>query len=296
MSAADPVESQRTVKDPVELQWTVNGLNIAGLCWGSAGARPVLALHGWLDNAASFAVLGPLLPERQVVALNLTGHGRSDRRSADSGYQIWEDLPEVLGVLEALGWREFDLIGHSRGAVISTLLASTHPERVRRLAMLDAVVTRPVEERAFVQQLRHFLTDKQRLLGRQNRVFPTPREAVASRMKSDLGEAAAELIALRNLRSCDGGYTWRTDPRLHAASAVKMTAGHQQAVLQGLTMPCLLLLAEQGRGAHAEMAELARECVADLTLVRVPGGHHFHMEQGAPQIAQLIEQFFAEEN
>ncbi len=282
--------------DPVELQWTVNGLKIAGLGWGSAGARPVLALHGWLDNAASFAVLAPLLHGCQVVALDLTGQGHSDRRSADSGYQIWEDLPEVLGVLEALSWSEFDLIGHSRGAIISTLLASTHPECVRHLVMLDALVTRPVEQRAFVLQLRDFLSDKPRLLESRNQLFPTVQAAVASRVRSDLGQAAAELIALRNLRSCEGGYTWRTDPRLRGASSVKMTAAQQRAVLEALSMPCLLMLAEQGRRAHAREAELARECIADLTLEWVPGGHHFHMEHGTPEIAQRIGQFFTEED
>ena len=95
--------------------WEVNGLRIKGLCWGDERSPPVLALHGWLDNAASFAVLAPRLANFHIVALDLTGHGKSSRRSADASYQIWDDLPEILGVVKQLGWNNFELMGHSRG-------------------------------------------------------------------------------------------------------------------------------------------------------------------------------------
>ena len=113
---------------------------LSALRLGNPAGRKVLALHGWLDNAASFAYLAPLLAGYHVVALDLTGHGLSARRSADASYHIWDDLPEILGVLEVLGWDRFDLMGHSRGAIISTLLASAFPERVQHLVLLDAVM------------------------------------------------------------------------------------------------------------------------------------------------------------
>ena len=70
-----------------ELQWQVHGLTIAGLAWGNPDNPPLLALHGWLDNANSFALLAPALEDFYVVALDLTGHGQSSRRSEDATYQ-----------------------------------------------------------------------------------------------------------------------------------------------------------------------------------------------------------------
>ena len=87
---------------PRERSWRVHGLELRGLSWGEAGAHPVLCLHGWLDNAASFSVLAPRLENCHVVALDLTGHGRSSWRSDDATYQIWDDLPEIQGVVDAL--------------------------------------------------------------------------------------------------------------------------------------------------------------------------------------------------
>ena len=56
----------------VELSTRVGMLR--GLRWGRPGNTPILALHGWLDNAASFSRLAPLLLDVDVVAIDLPGH------------------------------------------------------------------------------------------------------------------------------------------------------------------------------------------------------------------------------
>ena len=279
-------------RQPVALDWTVHGLHIAGLAWGDPAAPAILCLHGWMDNAASFAVLAPLLENYYVVAPDLTGHGQSDRRSADATYQIWDDLPEVLGIVDELGWENFSLVGHSRGAVIASLFAASYPERVEHLVMLDAVGPQPTAEDEFPAQMRRFLQDKGRLLLRENREFPSIAHAVASRAETGLGQAAAALIAERNLRPIEGGFTWTTDPRLRGASAVKLTPGQVDAVLSALTMPTLLLLAEQGHGGrYPAMQDMAQRCIPQLNLAQLPGEHHFHMETSVPALAQLILEF-----
>ena len=137
--------------------------NLSALHWSNPGAPKLLCLHGWLDNAASYTMLAPWLEQYYVVALDLTGHGRSDWRAANASYHIWDDLPELVGVLDELGWDRFCLMGHSRGAIISCLLASTLPERVDRLVLLDAVMPAPVSEDLFPAQMRKFLNQKQLL-------------------------------------------------------------------------------------------------------------------------------------
>lgn len=272
------------------LGWQIHGLSIEALSWGDPQGRPVLALHGWLDNAASFALLAPHMPGCQLVALDLTGHGHSDRRSADATYQVWDDLPQVLAVADELGWEQFHLMGHSRGAIISSLLACAVPDRISRLVLLDAVTPEPVAEARFPEQIARFMADKSRLLERKARVYPSKEQAVVVRQDGSLPDEAAELIALRNLQPCEGGYTWRTDPRLRGASAVKLSHQQVDAVLAALTMPSLVLLAKDGLGKHPELADAAR-LIPKLDLEWIDGGHHFHMEAGAPSVAQRIERF-----
>lgn len=273
------------------LGWRVNNLQLAGLSWGAPGERPVLALHGWLDNAASFAFLAPLLQGCHVVALDLTGQGKSAWRSADASYLIWDDLPEIVGVLDALGWETFDLVGHSRGAIISTLLASAFPTRVRRLVLLDAVVPDAVPAENFPEQLRTALQDKVRLQGRSNRIFTSMEAAIESRAARGLTAAAARALVERNLRACSDGWQWTTDPRLQGASAVKLTREHLQAVLNALSMPTLLLQGQNGLGQSQQQAEYARQHIPKLVVESLPGGHHFHMEVDVERVAERISQF-----
>lgn len=278
----------------VPMEWQVNGLTLKGLSWGEPNEKPLLALHGWLDNAASFAQLAPHLSGYYVVAPDLTGHGLSARRSPDASYQIWDDLPEICGVLDALGWDFFDLIGHSRGAIIATLLASTYPERVRHLVLLDAVIPQPIEEDAFPEQMRKALKDKVHFLSRENTVFPDLQDAVASRVRRGLSEDAAKLLVERNLRACPGGMTWTTDPRLHGASAVKLTKGQIKAVLNALHMPTLWLLAENSATHGSELIEYVRQNINNLALQTIAGGHHFHMESGATVVAHHVDRFLSD--
>ena len=281
--------------EPLEQQWQVNGLQLSGLCWGNPNGKPLLALHGWLDNAASFTFLAPLITGHYVVALDLTGHGQSDRRSRDASYQIWDDLPEILGVVGQLGWDSFSLLGHSRGAIISSILASAYPEKVQRLILLDAVSPAAVPDSEFPAQLRRALTDQPRMLERENRVFPAVCEAEAARQIKGLSTAAAAVLAQRNLRECPDGFTWTTDPRLRGASAVKLTEGQVEAVLQALSMPVLLLLARDASQRFPELAAHAGRYVKHLMLQQVEGGHHFHMESCVQDVAAAVNAFLAGE-
>jgi pimeloyl-ACP methyl ester carboxylesterase len=276
-----------------ELTWTVHGLRFAAMAWGDPGKPPLLALHGWLDNAASFAPLAPRLADTfYVVALDLSGHGRSDWRSADATYQVYDDLPQIRGIVEQLGWSSFALMGHSRGAVIASLFAAAFPELVSRLVLLDGVASSSLEAEGYVEQMRRFVVDKERLLQRKYRVFETEQEAVSVREEQGLNRASAELIALRNLRACDGGLTWSTDPRLRGASAVKMTRAQIDVMLKSLVMPSLLLAAKEGLVVqHPKAFSSLPERMPDLQLEQWPGGHHFHMEKGVVTLAQRLRHF-----
>lgn len=282
---------QRAAQD---LHWQVNGLQLAGLGWGRRGERPLLALHGWLDNAASFARLGPLLEGSHVVAPDLTGHGQSARRSADASYQIWDDLPELLGIVDQLGWEAFDLVGHSRGGIIAALLASAFPERVKNLVLLDAVSPAPVPPEEFPRQMRKALREKPALLERDNRVFESVDEAVASRVRRGLSEEAARQLVERSLRTCPGGVTWTTDPRLHGASAVKLTDDQIRAVLGALSMPTLLVIAGQNPHQMPDMGEYARGRIDSLVVRVVEGRHHLHMESPVHEVAGYVAHFLSD--
>jgi len=281
---------------PVALEWWVDGLKIAGLAWGDPGDKPVLALHGWLDNANSFAVLAPLLRGHYLVAIDLTGHGLSDRRSADATYNIWDDLPQILGVVDQLGWERFELVGHSRGGIIATLFAAAKPDRINRLVLLDALIPRPVDESEAPEQLGRFLDDRLRLMARDDRVMPDLEAAATARVRRGIDENAARLLTQRAVVQADHGVSWTSDPRLYGASASKLTFGQLEAILAAITAPVLLALASDGHARHPELLDMAGENLRQSRSVTLPGCHHFHMLATAPELAEAILDFWSEDD
>lgn len=281
-------------REPVELSWQVNGLSLAGLRWGDEDLPPVLALHGWLDNAESFSALAPLLEHHCVVAPDLTGHGRSSRRSQDATYHIWDDLPELLGIVAQLGWSKFALLGHSRGAIISSILASAVSARVHHLVLLDGVLPAAVPEAEFSQQLGRFLEQKPTLLNRASKTYPDLESAIAIRAAKGLSTNSATALSRRGLDESDEGYRWNSDPRLQGASAVKLTEGQNRAIMRGLTMPTLLLQPRDGMIQHSggRLDEVVTN-MPSLRIEEVSGGHHFHMDTAVESLAECISAFLA---
>ena len=98
-----------------ELRFDVNGHVIAALAYGDPDAPVVLGLHGWLDNAATFNQLAPLLKGVRFIALDLMGHGYSDHRPPSMPYYIWDNVVDVVAVADELGLEELHLLGHSMG-------------------------------------------------------------------------------------------------------------------------------------------------------------------------------------
>jgi pimeloyl-ACP methyl ester carboxylesterase len=112
---------------------------LAGLGWRVEYAPRVLCLHGWLDNAASFSPLAPLLDRLDRVALDLPGHGYSEHRHFSTRYHFVDYLFNVDAALDTLGWEDCHLVGHSLGAAIAAVYGAGAPERVRSLVLLDSM-------------------------------------------------------------------------------------------------------------------------------------------------------------
>ena len=280
---------------PVERRFRRPGLTLAAEVWGTAGERPVLASHGWLDNAGSFALLAPLLSDCEIVALDLAGHGFSDFRSPDSAYNIWQDVGDLADVADELGWQRCTLLGHSRGAGISMLFAATFPERVDKLILLEGGLPLTGEAADAPAGLADALREARALRGKTGRVFPQRAMAIGERAAgfSKVTPAAAELLARRSLREVEGGFQWHADQRLKAQSELHLTPEHVRAFARRVTAPVLLLFAAESPFADRPLYREMPSLFANIEIERVPGGHHCHLEGSEDVIAERIRAFLA---
>ena len=183
---------------------------------GNPEGPKLLALHGWLDNAASFIPLQPHLSDFDLVALDLPGHGGSAHRARGYDYVFVDWIHDVLDALESLGWQRAHLLGHSMGGAIATMVAAGAPERVERMVLIEALgpISGAAEDAG--ARLRQAVAAHRALdLDKSPRVIASVDAAVAARLAvSKMEPACARLIVERNLRQVEGGYAWRSDPRL----------------------------------------------------------------------------------
>jgi pimeloyl-ACP methyl ester carboxylesterase len=279
-----------------ERAFDVDGLRLAALEWGEVGGTPVMALHGWMDHAASFQELAPRLVGCHVVALDLSGQGLSSHRAAHATYNIWDDLPQIAEVLDLLGWDDCVLIGHSRGANIATLFAAAQPKRVRALVALDSLVVEPKTDEGIVETLRAFVEQTRVRKARPLRSFPSKEAYIERRCRQGNAALTSQALAARALEPVPEGVRVRGDSRMFASSAVKLTRAQVGAVLGALECPVLNIWASDGlRKTHpraAEMAKSGRALISDYTVLEFDGDHHLHLvPDTADRIARAILAF-----
>jgi pimeloyl-ACP methyl ester carboxylesterase len=265
---------------------------ISGLRTRAVDAPKVLALHGWLDNAASFAPLAPFLPAIELVAPDLPGHGRSLHLPAGADYSFAGAMHAVLDIADALQWERFALLGHSMGAGIASLVAAACPQRVTRLVAIEALGALAETPERTVARLRDAVTATRALPGKRLRVFADVDTAIRARMQANaLSEPVARLLVERGLAVVDGGWTWSSDPRLTLPTMIRMTEAQIGNLVAGIECPTRVLFADPAQSYLPDA--LRRDRAASLPrgeLVVLAGGHHLHMEQ--PQaVAAAIGDF-----
>jgi len=274
---------------PTEYEWDVDGLRLTGLVWGRHEDTPVLALHGWMDHAASFKELAPRLSGCRVIALDLSGQGLSTHRAAHASYNIWDDLPQIAELIDQLGWKDCVLVGHSRGANISALFAAAQPEKVRALVALDALVPEPVESETFVTTLRAFVEQTRKQKRLPAKTFVTRSNYIDRRSAQGNSRQTAEALADRALVEVQDGFRIRGDARLFASSAVKLTQPQVETVLRSIQCPVLNIWAKEGirhtRPKFNNLAQLGAEFISQYEAMEEEGDHHFHLD---PVIAERI--------
>lgn len=282
------------MKAAKERQFNVNGREIAAQEWrceDSLESVPVLALHGWLDNSASFNSLAVHLTGLHLIAVDLCGHGQSSHRLDQAAYNVWEDIPDIMAVADQLGWGRFFLLGHSRGAMICVLAAGTFPERIRGLALVEGLLPLPATIAETPEQLARSITDIKAKQNTRLPVYETVEKAAKVRQRGMFRLSYDEALQLtqRGLKAVEGGYCWSTDPKLLAASAVKLTSAHFNAFMERIQAPIVLVLADEGM---PKLYPGYREALApypDIKVVMLSGDHHLHMGAAAEQVAEVFK-------
>lgn len=292
--------------DPIPFEIKLEHITLSGLRWGKEHSTehqpPVLALHGWLDNSASFCRIAPILASEcnlDIWAIDLVGHGLSSHRPAGSFYHIWDNVIDISLLMAAQGWERVDLLGHSMGAGIATLMAGAMPEKVVHLALLEGIGPIVTEAEAAPHQLSQSTSAYQLLPYKKATPYDSFESAVAARCNgfAKISTAAALPLSERGLRQIDNHWYWNADPRLKIPSPVRFTETQVEAFCSQIQATTCLLTADAGFLTDRQNTQTRAARVTHLSHNILPGNHHFHLEPDtANNVAEALVSFWQTSN
>jgi pimeloyl-ACP methyl ester carboxylesterase len=243
--------------------WTNNAAS-SNVADKSSTPLRILALHGWLDNCASFDLLVPFILHltdsavppipTTIVAIDLAGHGLSSHRDS---YLFVNGLNDISDIADILGWKTFSLLGHSLGAGFSSFFAGIYPEKLVNIGLIDGFAPFPLSPSQTPMKTREHLDAMASLPYKSKPMYLSPQEAIMARVNHSelpLTEFAAKKIVDRGLKpvftSVNGHqvmrYTWRSDPKLRVPSPMYYTPEALSSILGKVSCPVAWFIATHG--------------------------------------------------
>jgi len=273
----------------------VNGLRLHTVSGGHGPA--LLLVNGWPQTWYAWRAVMPALARRHtVVAVDSRGAGLSDK--PDDGYDAGTLATDLAALMTALGHDRFDVVGHDIGMWTAYALAADHPERVRRLAVVDAVIPGITPTPSFFspaavsQRLWHFgfnrLTDlnEELVRGRERLYFGhqfATKAATPDAIPAYAVDVYVDAIVAdpRGLRASFEYYRALDDT----------IAQNEQRAKARLALPVLALGGALYSGAS--VAETMRLVADDVTGVVLDGCGHYMAEEQPARVAQILADFLA---
>jgi pimeloyl-ACP methyl ester carboxylesterase len=231
--------------------------------------QPVVCLHGSGDSSRHWDRLVACLPEYQIVALDLPGHGASIERPGPAEMGVGDYADYLRAEMTRSGLKDVCLVGHSLGSAIALRLAVDHPSLVRRLvlvgggarlrvlpALLEAARTHPAEA------LRQLVTTG----------FAPSHQDAAKRYYASLPPVAPGVV-YRDLAACD-----RFD--------MMEELGH-------IAQPALLVTGEEDRLTPPKYARFLQEHLAAAQSRLLPGCGHYVAVEAPEALADALRRWLA---
>jgi len=288
---------------PEEITFEMPWGKVAAKVWGPPNGRPVLALHGWLDNAATYDALIPLLPtDLRIVCLDIPGHGYSDHYPREIQYHYVDCLPGIQRLAKHLNWETFSIIGHSLGGGLALLFAQIFPEKVEKLVLLDIVrveTTRPETIGIRLRKSVNTILKEEEAIGAGHEKpcsYETALKRTIRGSGNSLDAEACKILLSRGITEVDGGFIFRRDRRLRSAPLDFAPKEDHLILATKVTAEVLIVKSKDGPyfespECYAEQIEALRTNSKKLEYVEVEGKHHVHLthpQRIAPHIFKLF--------
>ena len=272
---AEPRWFTAALSSPVDTgEVAVLGTTIRYRSWGRRKDPPLVLVHGggaharWWDHVAPW-----LSVDHCVTALDLSGHGDSDKRV---GYSMEAWAEEVIAVADvARGLVPPVIVGHSFGGSVAWAAARRHGTALAGVIAIDSLLGPASAERVAARQLRSKVP---------LRVYPDRCTALAHfRLVPDQDVVlpyVVDHIAQTSLRAVTSGWSWKFDPKIYARPATSGAVAHPGC-------RAVLLRADHGLLPLDSMTVRAAKR-AGIAVLDIPSaGHHVMLDRPVELVSEI---------
>jgi pimeloyl-ACP methyl ester carboxylesterase len=226
----------------------------------------------------------PYLKDLEYVAIDIIGHGESAHRDVNSLNHYINYVRDIKLILDALGWDQCHLLGHSMGGGIGLLAASVLSERIQSIAMIDIFHPSTREEKDNPEMLKAALSQFANWDKNQQKIFPSLETAVKARLGASpfvQTEENARLIMQYATEQLASGYRLRSDARLAFRSPIMLSQKQIHAFIRSVHQPVLAIVATRGMLQQQQNFDDTVALFNNIETQFIKGGHHVHMENPA---------------
>lgn len=255
-----------------------------------AGAgEPLILLHGTGGHAETYARnIVPLAKHFRVLAIDMVGHGYTDRPDGDYTMDTFAD--HVVGLIDAIGADRAFLSGESLGGGVACWAALKYPDRVRALSLNTGILARP--DAAGLKQLDDIQARTERLAGELSA------DTVRRRLEWLVHDPAAitdELVALRLKVYSQPGMAQTMIKVMRTVLRMNRDAfgdtDYYAHTLANLTCPVLVVWTDHNPGKSYQAVRPAIEAIPDREFHLVTGAGHWPQFERADQVNALMIDF-----
>ncbi|CAB0028778.1 unnamed protein product [Trichogramma brassicae] len=277
--------------NPIDTQ-DIDGLQVNmwlySKLWGSGNKQPILAVHGWMDNAGSFDHIAPLIENHPILAIDLPGHA-------------------LRTIIKKFGWSKVKLLGHSMGGVMCFNYSRLFPEEVQFVVALDILAFLSMSQ---VQQTRLLAYGIDKLMEFEKKMTSKPptyaeNEIIDNWIKKSqfqsLDEPAVRSLMKRGCEKTEEDKLFYTRDFRLSIPGFGPTYSRENCMemAQSITSPYMVVRAADGPFTKDTywtiIGDVLKKSSQDFQYVKVEGTHHFHMTN-AKEVAAAINPFLDKHN
>jgi pimeloyl-ACP methyl ester carboxylesterase len=243
----------------------VNGVRLHYLDYGTAGRPPLLCLHGGAVNAHWFDfVAHGFVSDYHMRSFDQRGHGDSAwAEPPDYSYDRY--AADLAALVEKLDLRNFVLMGHSMGGLVSLIYAATYPGRVKKLVLIDSTLVATPDRVALLHQVG----------SREGKSYPTHDDFIENfRVRPAGTTAAPEILRYLAERSgregADGLWRHKFDRNVYSKRVLIDIPPYWDRI----HVPALYVKGARSNRITPEIISDASARCAHFELVEVPEADH----------------------